>query len=82
MLNNLILKILNLEVHPNCITGSKVKAILLNGWILPTGGASAMEGLQSMGLPRLVSVVAFSPLDNKFGQFSAALVLQVWRRRT
>ena len=27
-------------MHPNRITGSKVTAILLNGWILPTGGAS------------------------------------------
>ena len=33
-------KILNLEGHPNCITGSKVTAIWLNGWILPIGGAS------------------------------------------
>ena len=40
--------------HANCITGSEVKAILLNGWILPIGGASAVEGLQSTGLPRLV----------------------------
>ena len=29
--------ILNLEKHPNCITGSKVRAVLLNGLILPTG---------------------------------------------
>ena len=47
-------KILNLEGHPNCITGSTVTAILLNGWILPIGGASAVEGLQSTCLPRLV----------------------------
>ena len=33
-------EILNPEVHPNRITGSKVTAILLNGWILPIGGAS------------------------------------------
>ena len=33
-------EILNLKGHPNCITGSKVKAILLKGWILPIGGAS------------------------------------------
>ena len=26
-------EILNLEGHPNSITGSKVTAILLNGWI-------------------------------------------------
>ena len=46
--------ILNLEGHPNRITGSRVTAILLNGWILPTCGASAVEGLRSTGLPRLV----------------------------
>ena len=28
-------EILNPEGHPNCITDSKVTAILLNGWILP-----------------------------------------------
>ena len=28
--------------------------ILLNGWILPIGGASLVEGLPSTGLPRLV----------------------------
>ena len=41
---------LNLEGHPNRITGSKVTAIFLNGWILPIGGASAVEGLLSTGL--------------------------------
>ena len=30
-------EILNLEGHLNCITGSKVIAILLNWWILPIG---------------------------------------------
>jgi hypothetical protein len=29
---------LNLEGHLNRCIGSKVKAILLNGWFLPTGG--------------------------------------------
>ena len=33
--------ILNPEGHPNCITGSKVTAILLNVLILPIGGASS-----------------------------------------
>ena len=32
---------LNLEGHPNLITGSKVTAILLNGWILPFGGVAS-----------------------------------------
>ena len=31
-------QILNLEGHPNRITGSKVISILLNGWIWPIGG--------------------------------------------
>ena len=43
--------ILNLEGHRNCITGSRVTAILLNGWILSIGGASVVEGLRSTGLP-------------------------------
>ena len=45
---------LNPEGHQNRITGSKVTAILLKGWSLPIGGASAVEGLRSTGLPRLV----------------------------
>ena len=44
-----ILEILNLEGHPNRSTGSRVTAILLNWWILPIGGASAVEGLLSTG---------------------------------
>ena len=47
-------EILNLEEHPNCITGSRVTAILPNGWILSIGGASMVEGLPSTGLPHLV----------------------------
>ena len=34
-------EILNLKGHPNRITGSKVTAILLNGWILPVGGVAS-----------------------------------------
>ena len=45
---------LNPEGHQNPISGSKVTAILLKGWILPNGGASAVDGLRSRGLPRLV----------------------------
>ena len=44
-------EILNLEGHLNCITGSRVTANLLNQGILPIGGASAVEGLLSAGLP-------------------------------
>ena len=40
--------------HPNGMTSSRVKATLLNGWILPIGAASAVEGLLSTGLPHLV----------------------------
>ena len=45
---------LNPEGHQNRISGSKVTAILLKGWILPIGGSSSVEGLQSTGLPSLV----------------------------
>ena len=41
------LNILNLKGHSNCITGSRLKVILLNEWILPIGGASAVEVLLS-----------------------------------
>ena len=34
-------EIVNPEGHLNRITGSKVTAILLNGWVLPIGGASS-----------------------------------------
>ena len=47
---------LNPEGHQNLIYGSKFTAILLNAWILPVGGASAVEGLQSTGLPCLVQM--------------------------
>ena len=39
-------EILNIKGHPNHITGSQVTKILLNGWILPIGGASAVKGLR------------------------------------
>ena len=37
-------EILNLKGHQNRTTGSRVTAILLNAWILPIHGASAVEG--------------------------------------
>ena len=49
-----ITSFLNPEGHQNPISGSKMTTILLKGWILPIGGASAVEGLRSTGLPRLV----------------------------
>jgi hypothetical protein len=47
-------EILDLEGHPNQITDSRVTRILPNGLIMPVGGASAVEGLRSKGLARLV----------------------------
>ena len=38
------LEILNPEGHPSGITGSRVTGILLNAWILPVHGVSAVEG--------------------------------------
>ena len=38
--------VMNLKGHPNYTTGSKVTAILLNWWILPIVGASAVKGLR------------------------------------
>ena len=43
-----------------CNAGSRVTKILLKGLILPIGGASLLEGLQSMGLTHLV----FSGMHN------------------
>ena len=42
----IFLEILNLKVPQNPITGSKVTAILLNRFNLPTGGASVVNGLR------------------------------------
>ena len=42
----MIKNFLNPEGHQNPISGSKVMAILLEGWILPIGGASSGEGLR------------------------------------
>ena len=49
---------LNPKEHQNPTNGSKVTAILLKGWILPIGGASALDGMQSTGLARLVWLIA------------------------
>ena len=38
-------EILDVDGHLNRITGSRATAILLNGWFLPIGEASAVEGL-------------------------------------
>ena len=52
-----IMGILNLEGHSNCITGSKVLAILLNGWILPFGGVASGRVCVCSLRRRLVSTV-------------------------
>ena len=42
---------LNPENHQNRMSGSKVTAILLKGWILPMGGASAVRVCDQQGYP-------------------------------
>ena len=58
-------EILNLEGHQNCWTGSKVMAILLNGWILPPGGASSgrvcADSLRSSSVSQNTNIRAYKP---------------------
>ena len=49
-------EILNIKEHQNCVTGSRVTKVLLNGWIWLIGGASALEGLLSTRFTRLVFI--------------------------
>ena len=42
----MIKNFLNPKGHPHPISGSKVKTILLKGWILPIGGASSAKGVR------------------------------------
>ena len=69
---------LNFEEHQKCITGSRVTAIFLVGWILDIGGASAVEGLPSTRLPRLVfftdSVLWYFPLTRPLCFFFRPLI--------
>ena len=44
--------ILNLKGHSNCISGSKVTAVLLNGWILTTGELHREGSAPAAGLFR------------------------------
>ena len=51
---------LSLEGHKNCKTGSRVTAVLLNGWIFPigqSGEATRWRVCYQRGLPRLVSLL-------------------------
>ena len=50
----MIKNFLNTEGHQNPISSLEVTAILLKGWILPIGGASAGEGLPCSLRSRLV----------------------------
>ena len=50
----MIKNFLNPEGHEKNINGLKVTSVLLKGCILPIGGASSVEGLQSTGLTHLV----------------------------
>ena len=40
------MQIINLDGHPNRITGSRVTAIFLNGYIFPIGGIASVKGLR------------------------------------
>ena len=56
------LEILTIEGHLNYITGLRVTAILLNGWIFPigqSGEASQCRVCYQRGLPRLVFKLIF-----------------------
>ena len=55
-----IKEILNLRGHQNCITGSRVTAILLNGWTLPIGEAASGRVCACSLRSRLVSVSKLS----------------------
>ena len=63
------LEIFNIKGHKNRVTGLTVTAILLNGWILPIGGVSAVEGLLSTA-PTLSSlyhtIIHFHDLSYKW----------------
>ena len=38
---NIVSEVLNVEEHQNGLIGTKFTAILMNGWILPTGGVAS-----------------------------------------
>ena len=69
----ILLEIINLKGHLNFIFGSKVTAILLNGWILATGGASLGRVCVCSLRSRLVFIKTTSfSLDFFFHQCSPA----------
>ena len=72
-------EIWNPEGHPNCITGSKVTAILMNGWILPIGGASAVKGLHLQPAQQACSeLIPPQPCNTYLSQRQENLFPQPW----
>ena len=70
-------ELLYLEEHRNCIAGSRVMAILLNGWIFPFGqsGEAGWWGVcYQRGLPCLVLPSQQATQDD----WNQVAVLQVW----
>ena len=53
-----LFEILNIEGHQHCIIGSKVTAILLNGWVLLIGGAASGRVCACSLRSRLVSLAS------------------------
>ena len=56
------LEILNLKGHQNRIIGSKVTAILLNGWVMPIGGVVSEESA-----PAACPAALFLPSPQELG---------------
>ena len=55
-------EILYHEGHLNRITGSKVTAILLNGWILRIGGAPAVKGMRLQPAQQACLHTCYTPI--------------------
>ena len=56
---------------PIALLAQELHPFLLNGWNLPIGGASVVEGQRSTGLPRLVLINIIIITLNKFVSISA-----------
>ena len=76
--DHVIKNFLNPEGHQNPISVSKLKAILLKGWIWPIGGAQAGVGLPCSLPSRLVlkKTKMFEERHLSFLQFSLLLSVQ------
>ena len=70
-------EILNPEVHPNCITGSKVMAILPIGWILPVGGVALGRLCTQPAKQACSNEFKFKILDEKITEINS----QTWLRK-